>query len=60
MEKWEEYNDTRRKVKGLFMKFFYGDELSPMEKLIERQYLVKKQEKYFKYKENEKKVANDY
>ncbi len=56
MQKWDEYKAIRDKVKELYMKFFYGDELSPMEKLIERQYLVKKQEKYFKYKENEKKV----
>jgi len=49
MKKLEEYKGIVNDCKKIYMRFFYGDELSELEKDIETRYLVNKQAKYFKY-----------
>jgi len=49
MKKLEEYNTVVDKCRQVYMRFFYGDEMTEFEKDIETRYLITKQEKYLKY-----------
>jgi len=49
MKKLEEYNDVANKARKIYKRFFYGDEMTELEKDIETRYLITKQEKYLKY-----------
>lgn len=53
MKKLEEYKGIVNDCKKIYMRFFYGDELTELEKDIETRYLVTKQSKYFKYLNSE-------
>lgn len=58
MKKLAEYNELVNKCKKIYMRFFYGDDLTELEKDIETRYLVNKQGKYLKYLATEVELKN--
>jgi len=54
MKKLEEYNQIVNDCKKVYMRFFFGDELTELEKDIESRYLLTKQGKYMKYLASER------
>lgn len=51
MSQRAEHEEIKAKAMDLYRRFFYGDELSSVEKSIEKQYLILKQQKYKRYRE---------
>jgi hypothetical protein len=49
MEKYNQYEDIANKCKKIYLRFFYGDNLTDFEKDVEQRYLVQKQRKYMKW-----------
>lgn len=51
---FDNYKTIKTKIINLYRTFFFGDELSELEKELEFRYLGLKQNKYFKYQASQK------